>query len=74
MPFVLRSVHALEVCAMQPDDEDDVPDDLACPITFSLMSDPVVRDYADTYTVPQPCRTYGVRVPAACAPYAPEAE
>ena len=27
---------------MQPDDEDDVPDDLACPITFSLMTDPVV--------------------------------
>jgi len=43
---------------MQPDDEDDVPDDLACPITFSLMSDPVVRDYADTYTVPQPCLSY----------------
>ena len=28
---------------MQPDDEDDeVPEDLACPITFSLMTDPVV--------------------------------
>ena len=28
---------------MQPGDEDEVPDDLTCPITFSLMSDPVVR-------------------------------
>ena len=27
---------------MQPDDEDDVPEDLVCPITFSLMTDPVV--------------------------------
>jgi len=27
---------------MQPGDEDDVPDDLTCPITFNLMSDPVV--------------------------------
>ena len=27
---------------MQPGDEDEVPDDLTCPITFSLMSDPVV--------------------------------
>eukprot|EP00964_Phaeocystis_antarctica_P055851 scaffold32887_cov35-Phaeocystis_antarctica.AAC.1 len=29
---------------------------------------------ADPYAVPQPCRTYGLRVPASCVPYVPEAQ